>query len=123
MHDIQLNDSGTRHPEVSDENLRTVRKYDLFSGLVDSTGYVTEEVLEKLKLNVRSLIAHSTEDTKDLLDLCIDVIYHDKMKAYGLKNLIDLYKADCGRLSNKGAAGIPTYCLSAFLSIPCFPPL
>ena len=94
MHDIQLNASGTRHLEVSDENLRTIRKYDLFSGLVDSTGYVTEEVLEKLKLNVRSLIAHSTEDTKDLLDLCIDVIYHDKMKAYGLKNLIDLYKAE-----------------------------
>ena len=43
---------------------------------------------------MRSLIAHSTEDTKDLLDLCIDVIYHDKMKAYGLKNLIDLYKAE-----------------------------
>ena len=91
MHDIQLNASGTRHLEVSDENLRTIRKYDLFSGLVDSTGYVTEEVLEKLKLNVRSLIAHSTEDTKDLLDLCIDVIYHNNMKAFGLQQLIKLY--------------------------------
>ena len=25
------------------------------------------------------------------LDLCIDVIYHDKMKAYGLRNLIEAY--------------------------------
>lgn len=92
MYDIQLNESGTRHLAISEENLLTIRKYNLFQGLVDSTGYVTEAVLDKLKLNVRALIAHSTEDTKDLLDLCIDVIYHDKMKAYGLKNLIALYK-------------------------------
>ena len=32
-----------------------------------------------------------TENSKDLLDLCIDVIYHDSMKAFGLKNLILLY--------------------------------
>mgnify|MGYP006986503713 CR=1 FL=1 len=25
------------------------------------------------------------------LNLCIDVIYHDKMKAYGLRNLVNLY--------------------------------
>jgi len=91
MYDIQLNATGTRHLEISEENLQTIRKYNLFHGLVDSTGYVTEAVLEKLRLNVRSLIAHSAEDTKDLLDLCIDVIYHDKMKAYGLRNLIDTY--------------------------------
>lgn len=93
MYDIQLNATGTRHLEISEENLHTIRKYNLFHGLVDSTGYVTEAVLDKLKLNVRSLIAHSAEDTKDLLDLCIDVIYHDKMKAYGLRNLIDTYNA------------------------------
>lgn len=91
MHDIQLNESGTRHLDISDDNLRTIRKYALFNGLVDSTGYITEPVLDKLKLNIRALIAHSTEDTKDLLDLCIDVIYHDKMKAYGLRQLINLY--------------------------------
>ena len=48
-------------------------------------------MLEKLRHTIRSLIAASTTDTKDLLDLCIDVIYHDKMKAYGLRNLIAAY--------------------------------
>lgn len=92
MYDIQLNESGTRHMNITEKNLETIRKYDLFNGLVSSTGYVTEAELDKLKLNIRSLIASSTENTKDLLDLCIDVIYHDKMKAYGLKNLIDVYQ-------------------------------
>uniref|UniRef100_UPI0015ABB9BC hypothetical protein n=1 Tax=Alloprevotella sp. TaxID=1872471 RepID=UPI0015ABB9BC len=91
MYDIQLNESGTRHMNVTDQNLETIRKYNLFNGLVSSTGYVTETELEKLKLNIRSLIASSKENTKDLLDLCIDVVYHDKMKAYGLKNLIQTY--------------------------------
>ena len=88
MFDIQLNESGTRHLQVSEDNLHTIEKYALFRDLVDSTGYVTEDVLEKLKCNIRSIIAHSTENSKDLLDLCIDVIYHEKMKAFGLKNLI-----------------------------------
>ncbi len=73
------------------EHLQTIEKHRLFCGLVDSNGYITEDVLDKLKLNIRSLIAHSTEDSKDLLDLCIDVVYHEKMKAFGLKNLIELY--------------------------------
>ncbi len=91
MYDIQLNESGTRRLDVTEENLRTIGKYDLFNGLADSTGYVTEETLDRLKLTVRSLIASSVEDTKDLLDLCIDVIYHEKMKAYGLRNLMQAY--------------------------------
>lgn len=91
MYDIQLNESGTRHMNVTDQNMSTIRKYDLFNGLINSTGYVTEAELDKLKLNIRSLIASSSENTKDLLDLCIDVIYHDKMKAFGLKNLIQAY--------------------------------
>lgn len=91
MYDIKLNATGTRHLVITEENLRTIRKYDLFRGLVDSTGYVTESVLDKLKLNIRSIIAHSAEDTKDLLDLCIDVIYHDKMKAFGLQKLMGIY--------------------------------
>lgn len=92
MKDIQLNESGTRHMHISEENLKTIAKYNLFQGLLSSTGYVTENELEKLKLNIRALIASSTENTKDLLDLCIDVIYHDKMKAYGLRNLIQVYE-------------------------------
>ena len=92
MYDIQLNESGSRHLEITEENLQTISKYNLFDGLIGSTGYVTEEDLEKLRHTIRSLIVSSTEDTKDLLDLCIDVIYHDKMKAYGLRNLIEVYK-------------------------------
>lgn len=91
MYTIQLNEKGTRHLDITEENLRTIQKYSLFRDLVDSHGYVTESVLDKLKLTIRSLIAHQTEDTKDLLDLCIDVIYNDSMKAFGLHNLIMLY--------------------------------
>lgn len=91
MYDIQLNESGSRHLGITEENLQTISKYNLFDGLIGSTGYVTEEALEKLRHTIRSLIVSSTEDTKDLLDLCIDVIYHDKMKAYGLRNLIEVY--------------------------------
>lgn len=91
MYNIQLNESGTRNMNITEQNLQTIRKYNLFNGLISSTGYVTEADLDKLKLNIRSLIASSSENTKDLLDLCIDVIYHDKMKAFGLKNLITTY--------------------------------
>lgn len=66
-------------------------KYALFQQLIDSNGIVDESVLDKLKLNVRSLIASMTENCKDLLDLCIDVIYHNNMKAFGLHQLILLY--------------------------------
>ena len=93
MYNIQLNGSGTRNMNVTEQNLQTIQKYNLFNGLVSSTGYVTENDLDKLKLNIRSLIASSSENTKDLLDLCIDVIYHDKMKAFGLKNLIAAFNA------------------------------
>lgn len=92
MYDIQLNESGTRHMHITQEYLETIRKYNLFHGLVNSTGYITENELDRLKLNLRSLIANSSENTKELLDLCIDVVYHDKMKAYGLKNLINVYQ-------------------------------
>ncbi len=92
MYTIQANSSGTRSIKVSEEHLNTIKEYSLFAHLVDSNGIITEEVLDKLKLNVRSLIAHQKEDSKKLLDLCIDVIYHKKMKAYGLQELIKLYK-------------------------------
>ena len=73
MYTIQANPSGTRTMEVSEENLKTIEKYALFRHLIDSNGIVDEAVLDKLKLNIRSLIASQEEDSKDLLDLCIDV--------------------------------------------------
>ena len=91
MYTIQANPSGTRTMEVSEENLRTIEKYALFRHLIDSNGIVDEAVLDKLKLNIRSLIASQEEDSKDLLDLCIDVIYHNNMKAFGLQQLIKVY--------------------------------
>ena len=48
MYDIQLNESGTRHLNVTEQNLQTIRKYGLFDGLVGSTGYITEAELDKL---------------------------------------------------------------------------
>ena len=90
MYTIQTNASGTRSMEISEENLQTIEKYALFQHLIDSNGIVDESVLDKLKLNIRSIIA-SQEDCKELLDLCIDVIYHNNMKAFGLHQLILLF--------------------------------
>ena len=50
-----------------------------------------EPVLDKLKLNIRSLLDSVGTSDKALLDLCFDVIYHKDMKALGLHNLILLY--------------------------------
>jgi hypothetical protein len=77
--------------QISSENLITIQKYALFQHLIDSNGIIEESVLDKLKLNVRSLIASAEGNCKDLLDLCIDVIYHNNMKAFGLHQLILLY--------------------------------
>ena len=90
MYTIITNKSGTRSMEIGDAHLLTIEKYQLFSGLVDSNGIVDESVLNKLKLTVRSLIA-SQEDCKDLLSLCVEVLFHDNMKALGLAALIALY--------------------------------
>ena len=90
MYSITTNKSGTRNITVTDDHLCTIEKYQLLNGLVDSNGIVDETVLEKLRLTVRSLIA-SQSDCKDLLDLCVGVIYHDNMKALGLSALIELY--------------------------------
>ena len=91
MYTIQANPSGTRSLEISEENLVTIEKYGLFRHLIDSNGIVDDTELDKLKLNIRSLIASQEEASKDLLELCIDVIYHNNMKAFGLQQLIKLY--------------------------------
>lgn len=91
MYTIKTNKSGTRSIEISEEHLLTIEKYQLLSGLVGSNGIVDEGVLDKLKLTIRSLIV-SQDGSKELLDLCIDVIYHNNMKALGLSALIELYE-------------------------------
>lgn len=92
MYKIQANASGTRSIEISDEHLQTISKYSLVDGLVDSNGFVDEPVLDKLKFHVRSLLENTVENDKALLDLCLDVIYNNNMKALGLQNLIALYR-------------------------------
>lgn len=91
MFTIQANPSGTRTIKVTTRDLETIDRYSLFQHLIDSNGIVDETVLEKLRLNIRSLIIAQETDCKDLLDLCIDVIYHNDMKAFGLHQLILLY--------------------------------
>jgi hypothetical protein len=88
---IQTNSSGTRSIDVSDDHLVTIEKYQLFRDLIDSNGYVDEAVLDKLKLNIRSLLSGDAGKDKALLDLCLDVIYHPNMKAFGLQQLVLLY--------------------------------
>ena len=91
MYTITTNKSGTRNITITEDHLCTIEKYQLLTGLIGSNGIVDEGVLDKLRLTVRSLIA-SQSDCKDLFNLCVDVIYHDNMKALGLGALIDLYQ-------------------------------
>lgn len=88
---IQSNASGTRSIEISDTHLETIEKYQLLRDLIDSSGYVDEQVLDKLKLNIRALLEGQAGLDKDLLDLCLDVIYHQNMKAFGLQQLVLLF--------------------------------
>ena len=88
---IQTNSSGTRSIEIKELHLQTIEKYQLFRDLIDSNGYVDEQVLEKLKLNVRALLEAQAGLDRDLLDLCLDVIYHQNMKAFGLQQLVLLF--------------------------------
>lgn len=91
MAKIQTNSSGTRSIDISDKHLETIEKYQLFRDLIDSNGYVDESVLEKLKLNIRSLLETEAGRDKDIIDLCLDVIYHPNMKAFGLQQLVLLF--------------------------------
>lgn len=89
---IQANHSGTRSIEISEKHLRTIEKYSLLDNLVDSNGIIDEAVLDKLKFNVRSMLESETVKDNDLLDLCLDVIYNNNMKAFGLQQLVEAYK-------------------------------
>ena len=89
---IQANASGTRSIDINNQHLSTIDQYQLFRDLVDSNGYIDESVLDKLKLNIRSLLESEAGRDKQLLDLCLDVVYHPNMKAIGLQNLVSTYK-------------------------------
>lgn len=91
MTKIQSNQSGTRSIDISEEHLATIEKYKLLRDLIDSNGYVDEAVLDKLKLNIRSILESEAGKDKALLDLCLDVIYHPNMKAFGLQQLAILF--------------------------------
>ena len=91
MYKIQSNQSGSRSIDITEKHLETIEKYQLFRDLIDSHGFVDEQVLDKLKLNVRSLLESETGRDNDLLDLCLDVIYHANMKSFGLQQLIVLF--------------------------------
>jgi len=91
MTKIQANASGTRTINIEEAHLQTIEDYQLFRDLIDSNGYVDEDVLEKLKLNIRAMLESQKGNDKRLLDLCLDVVYHPNMKAYGLQQLVLLY--------------------------------
>ncbi len=96
MYTIQANASGSKHIEVSKAHLQTLHAYDLLDDLLHDNAVIDEYALNKVRLTTRSLIA-SIEDeiaVRNLLDLCIDVLYHDYMKAFGLQQLAELYRAN-----------------------------
>lgn len=88
---IQLNEKGSHFLEISEQHFQTLKDYALLKDLLDSTGYVTEDILLRLKLHTRSLLLSASPVPQDLLDLYAEVICHDKMKAYGLKQLLEAY--------------------------------
>ena len=104
MYKIQANASGTRSIDVSDTHLETIEKYALLKNLIDSNGIIDEPVLDKLKLNCRSILESMPEVDRDLMDLCLDVIYNKNMKALGLQNLVQLYIEWEGKSDRDGDA-------------------
>jgi len=90
MYKIICNMKASRSMDITEEQLHTIEKYSLFNELLDSNGIVDESVLEKLRLNVRSLLESNSSDS-DLLDFCQNVLFHDNMKCFGLHQLIILY--------------------------------
>lgn len=99
---ITANSSGTRSITVSEEHLETIEKYSLLKNLIDSNGIINETVLDKLRLNIRSMLEAGTETNKELLNLCLDVIYNNNMKAFGLYQLVMLFiKWENGKQENE----------------------
>jgi hypothetical protein len=95
---------GSRSMAISDGHLETIEKFSLFTNLLDSNGILDEMILEKLQLNVRSLLERTNGD-KELITLAQDVIFHENMKALGLHQLILLF---LDWQKDKIAANVPT---------------
>lgn len=89
--EIKANAKGSRYIEVTEQHLDTIKEYSLFHDLVGSDGFVDETTLELLRHNVRALLESGKSTDKNLLNLCLDVIYHRDMKPLGLRNLMLLY--------------------------------
>jgi hypothetical protein len=81
---------GSRKISIEEAHLNTIDHYGLVSDLLDSNGIVEESVLDKLRLNVRSLLSNSEPDPQ-LINLCEQVLFHRDMKAFGLHQLILLF--------------------------------
>ena len=90
MFTILCNMKGSRKLSVDESHLNTIDHYGLFSDLLDSNGIVEDSVLEKLRLNVRSLLSTGKPDPQ-LLDFCERILFHNDMKAFGLHQLILLF--------------------------------
>lgn len=90
MYKIVCNMKGSRTLDIDESHLQTIEKYSLFSDLLDSNGIVDEAVLDKLRLNVRSIL-NSGEVDESLICFCQDILFHDNMKALGLHQLILLF--------------------------------
>ena len=90
MYKLQANPTGTRNIVVTESHMETIERYSLLENLVESNGIIDEGTLEKLRSNIRSFI-FANEDCKDLIDLCYNVIYHNDMKAFGLRQLMMLF--------------------------------
>ncbi len=107
---IQANVSGSRSIDITDLHLETIDKYSLLDNLVDSNGIIDEDVLDKLKFNVRSILESESNTDKNLLDLCLDVIYNNNMKAFGLNRLMSLYTEWKAKqeVQNEDAVSTPT---------------
>ena len=91
MYKIQANASGTRTIDIAEDHLQTIKKYALFKNIIDSNGIIDESVWDKLRFNVRAILESDAGKDKALLDLCLDVIYNNNMKALGLHNLALLF--------------------------------
>lgn len=90
MYKILCNLKGSKSIDIQESHMNTIEKYSLFCDLLDSNGIVDDSVLDKLRLNVRSMLAGGNSEP-DLLDFCQNVLFHDWMKAFGLHQLILTY--------------------------------